>query len=52
VIAIIDGHLSFSHEIMDTWRSADEDMVHSWEDRFRLEKGFIESLQESVSKAL
>ena len=52
VIASIDGHLSFSHEIMDTWRSADEDMVRSWEDRFRLEKGFIESLRESVSKAL
>jgi hydroxymethylglutaryl-CoA synthase len=52
VIATIDGHLSLSHEIMDTWRAADEDMVRSWEDRFRLEKGFIESLQESVSKAL
>jgi hydroxymethylglutaryl-CoA synthase len=52
VLASIDGHLSFSHEIMDTWRSADEDMVRSWEDRFRLEKGFIESLRESVSKAL
>jgi 3-hydroxy-3-methylglutaryl CoA synthase/uncharacterized OB-fold protein len=52
VIASVDGHLSFSHEIMDTWRSADEDMVRSSEDRFRLEKGFIESLRESVSKAL
>lgn len=52
IIASIDGHLSFSHEIMDTWRSADEDMVRSWEDRFRLEKGFIESLRESASKAL
>jgi hydroxymethylglutaryl-CoA synthase len=51
-IAAIEGHVSFSHEIMDTWRSADEDMVRSWEDRFRLEKGFIESLRESVSKAL
>src|SRR3712207_8159737 len=29
-----------------------EDMVRAWEDRFRLEKGFIESLTESVSKAL
>jgi 3-hydroxy-3-methylglutaryl CoA synthase len=36
---------------MDTWRAADEGMVRSWEDRFRLEKGFIESLRESVSKA-
>ena len=52
VIATIEGHLSFSHEIMDTWRSADEDMVRAWEDRFRLEKGFIESLTTSVSKAL
>jgi hydroxymethylglutaryl-CoA synthase len=52
VIATIDGHAAFSHEIMDTWRSADDDMVRSWEDRFRLEKGFIESLSESVSKAL
>jgi hydroxymethylglutaryl-CoA synthase len=52
VIATIEGHLSFSHEIMDTWRSADEDMVRSWEDRFRLEKGFIESLRESMSGAL
>jgi hydroxymethylglutaryl-CoA synthase len=52
VIATIDGHAGFSHEILDTWRSADDDMVRSWEDRFRLEKGFIESLRESVSKAL
>jgi hydroxymethylglutaryl-CoA synthase len=52
VLATVDGHVAFSHEIMDTWRSADEDMVRSWEDRFRLEKGFIESLRESVSKAL
>ncbi len=51
-LATVDGHVSFSHEIMDTWRSADEDMVRSWEDRFRLEKGFIESLRESMSKAL
>ena len=52
LIANVDGHLSFSHEIMDTWRAADEDVVRSWEERFRLEKGFIESLRESVSKAL
>jgi hydroxymethylglutaryl-CoA synthase len=52
VIATIEGHVSFSHEIMDTWRSADEDMVRAWEDRFRLEKGFIEALRESVSKGL
>jgi 3-hydroxy-3-methylglutaryl CoA synthase len=52
VIATIDGHASFSHEILDTWRSADDDMVRSWEDRFRLEKGFIESLCTSVSKGL
>src|SRR6266850_427263 len=52
IIASIDGHLSFSHEIMDTWRPANEDMVRSWEDRFWLEKGFIESLRESASKAL
>jgi 3-hydroxy-3-methylglutaryl CoA synthase len=52
LIASVDGHLSVSHEIMDVWRSADEDMVRSWEDRFRLEKGFLESLRESVSKAL
>jgi hydroxymethylglutaryl-CoA synthase len=52
VLATIEGHASFSHEIMDTWRAADEDMVRSWEDRFRLEKGFIEALRESVSKGL
>jgi 3-hydroxy-3-methylglutaryl CoA synthase/uncharacterized OB-fold protein len=51
-IATIEGHLSLSHEIMDTWRSADEAMVRAWEDRFRLEKGFLEALRESVSKAL
>ncbi len=51
-IAVIEGHLSLAHEIMDTWRSADETMVRSWEDRFRLEKGFMEALRESVSKAL
>jgi 3-hydroxy-3-methylglutaryl CoA synthase len=52
IIASVDGHLSSSHEIIDTWRAADESMVRSWEDRFRLEKGFIESLRESVLKAL
>jgi hydroxymethylglutaryl-CoA synthase len=52
VLATIEAHASFSHEIMDTWRSADDDMVRSWEDRFRLEKGFIEALRESLSKGL
>ncbi|HSF33324.1 MAG TPA: zinc ribbon domain-containing protein [Candidatus Tectomicrobia bacterium] len=52
LIATIEDHVSFSHEIMDTWRPADDEMVRSWEDRFRLEKGFIESLRESSSKAL
>jgi hydroxymethylglutaryl-CoA synthase len=52
VIATVEDHASFSHEIMDTWRSADEDMVRSWEDRFRLEKGFIEALRGSVSTGL
>ncbi|MBI3326340.1 MAG: hydroxymethylglutaryl-CoA synthase family protein [Nitrospinae bacterium] len=52
VIATLEGHLSLSHEIMDTWRAADEEMVRSWEDRFRLEKGFLEALRESVAKAL
>jgi 3-hydroxy-3-methylglutaryl CoA synthase len=52
VIATVEGHVSVSHEILDTWRSADQEMVRSWEDRFRLEKGFIESLRESVAKAL
>lgn len=51
-LATIEAHLSFSHEIMDTWRSADEEMVRAWEDRFRLEKGFIEALQHSVSQSL
>jgi 3-hydroxy-3-methylglutaryl CoA synthase len=51
-IATIDGHAAFAHEIMDTWRAADEPMVRAWEDRFRLEKGFIEALREAVSKAL
>jgi len=52
LLATIAEHASFSHEILDTWRSADEDMVRSWEERFRLEKGFIEALRESVSKGL
>jgi len=52
LLASIEAHASLSHEIMDTWRSADEDMVRSWEDRFRLEKGFIEVLRESVSTGL
>ena len=51
-LASIEGQASFSHEIMDTWRSADEDLVRSWEDRFRLEKGFIEALRESMSQGL
>ena len=51
-LATIEGQVSLSHEIMDTWRSADEDMVHAWEDRFRLEKGFIEALSESIAAGL
>lgn len=51
-IATIDGHVSLTHEIMDTWRSADDDMVRGWEDRFRLEMGFIEALRASIAKAL
>jgi 3-hydroxy-3-methylglutaryl CoA synthase len=51
-IATIDGHVSLSHEIIDTWRSAGDDLVRAWEDRFRLEKGFIEALSAAVANAL
>lgn len=52
VAAIIEDSYSVAHEIVDVWRPEGEDIIRSWEDRFYVEKGYIEGLKEAVSGLL
>lgn len=48
VVAIIEDSYSVTHEIMDMWRPEGENVIRSWEDRFYIEKGYMEGLKEAV----
>jgi len=49
VAASIEGIYSHSDEIYDTWRTAKDDAVKMWEDRFILTRGYELNLREAVS---
>ena len=40
VVAELDGFYSITENMMDTWRSAGDSFVRSWEDRFSIEEGW------------
>ncbi|MDY6835300.1 MAG: OB-fold domain-containing protein [Chloroflexota bacterium] len=52
VIAEIEGEHTHFDEIIDLWRTADDDFVKSWEDRFVLDEGYSLNMQEAVSSIM
>jgi len=51
-IAILDGGFAVADEIVDLWRTRSDTFVHSWEDRFVVQEGFVPNLCEAVSGLL
>ncbi len=49
VIAEHQGSYSITENMMDTWRSAGESFVRSWEDRFTIEEGLERILGDAVT---
>ena len=48
-IASLEGFYSITDNMLDTWRSAQDRFVRSWEDRFTTEEGLERILGEAVS---
>ncbi len=48
-IAELEGTYSISENMMDVWRSAGDQFVRSWEDRFAIEEGLERILGEAVA---
>jgi 3-hydroxy-3-methylglutaryl CoA synthase len=51
-IAVFGEHFAVSDEIVDVWRSEGDRFVHSWEDRFVVQEGYVPNLVEAVSGLL
>jgi uncharacterized OB-fold protein len=51
-IASFDGAFAVADEIVDLWRTRGDDFVHSWEDRFVVQEGYVPNLCEAVSGLL
>jgi 3-hydroxy-3-methylglutaryl CoA synthase len=49
VIAEQTGSFTITENMMDTWRSAGDQFVRSWEDRFAIEEGLERIMGEAVS---
>ncbi len=49
VIAELEGSYSISENMMDVWRSAGDQFVRSWEDRFAIEEGLERILGDSIA---
>jgi len=49
VIASLDGFYSITDNMLDNWRSAQDQFVRSWEDRFITEEGLERILGEALS---
>lgn len=49
VIATLEGAHSVTENMLDTWRSAGDSFVRSWEDRFATEEGLERILGEAVA---
>jgi len=48
VIAGLDAAHALSDEIVDLWRSDGDAFVHSWEDRFVVQEGYVPRIVEAV----
>ena len=49
---IIEDTYSISNEIYDVWRLDKDNYVQSWEDRFIIEHGYMESMQKAISSLM
>ena len=52
VIACLEGAHSITENMLDSWRSAGDPFVRTWEDRFAAEEGLERILEEAVSEFL
>ncbi len=52
VIAEIEGSYSLSNELLDVWRAGVGKYLHSWEDRFVFEEGYLKILPKVVKTFL
>ena len=48
VIATIEASYSLSNELLDVWRASGARNVHSWEDRFVFEEGYLKVLPQAI----
>ncbi|MEN8182151.1 MAG: zinc ribbon domain-containing protein [Myxococcota bacterium] len=51
-IALLGEHHAVADEIVDVWRSEGDRFVHSWEDRFVIQEGYVPTLVEAVEGLL
>lgn len=51
-IATLAGQHALADEIVDVWRSEGDPFVHSWEDRFVVQEGYLPRLAEAVAGLL
>ena len=49
VVAELDGFYTITENMMDTWRSAGDFFVRSWEDRFSIEEGLERILGDAIT---
>jgi len=47
-VAVLDGFHAVADEIVDLWRSPGDPFVHSWEDRFVVQEGYLPRTTEAV----
>lgn len=52
VVATIEQSYSISDEMLDYWRFDTDTFIKTWEDRFILQKGYLEVVQEAVSELM
>jgi 3-hydroxy-3-methylglutaryl CoA synthase len=51
-IATFEGSHALSEEILDVWRSEGDPFVHSWEERFVVQEGYLPSVLDAVAGLL
>jgi 3-hydroxy-3-methylglutaryl CoA synthase len=47
-VATFEGAYGVTDEIVDVWRTADSPFVHSWEERFVVQEGYLPRVTEAV----
>ena len=47
-----DSFVSVSNDMMDIWRTQEDDFVHSWEDRWVKGRGFLDTTRAAVDRVL